>query len=320
MLRFERMISILPLAPIMHFGDPFEPAQTLIDAEDLLDDPSPCTDSVEIRDTDGDIMVFKLAGRRLSMSVNGRLVVPRVTTLLIDETSGKVTDPMGRFTIPEEDRASKIALLHGLLHRAGGDILPSGPQTADPGSPLDGADSRHGMVQRAWAELGAPLDMLRSMHTDWVRRTRPTVAMPVAVAADADTVPPQLNEETDSDSILPCPPPLAGAKVDANGPLASTAPSDPDVAPVVADVVPVITEKAGEETLSASAKDARSAGPLKEEADESTGERAIGDAAVPGSAQTTSAEDGQAVAAAGSAAAAKGGRQGRRSRGRGAQC
>ena len=309
MLRFERMISILPLAPIMHFGDPFEPAQTLIDAEDLLDDPSPCTDSVEIRDTDGDIMVFKLAGRRLSMSVNGRLVVPRVTTLLIDETSGKVTDPMGRFTIPEEDRAAKVALLHSLLRRAGGDILPSGPQTADPGCPLDGADSRYGMVQRAWAELGAPLDMFRSMHTDWVRRTRPTVAMPVAVqvAADPDTVPPLLSEETDSDSIFPCPQP-SQPKVDATGPLASAASSSFD------------PEEAGEETLSASAKDARLAGPLKEEADERAGERAVGDAAVPGSTQTASAEDGPAVAAAGGAATAKGGRQGRRSRGRGAEC
>jgi len=81
---------------------------------------------VEITDTDGDVIRFGLSedGRRVVEYVNGKVELESVTCLKVDESSGVVIDPLGRFTVKEEDRAVKLALLRELMSSVGVEITP----------------------------------------------------------------------------------------------------------------------------------------------------------------------------------------------------
>ena len=126
---------------------------------------------VEIEDTQGDRVHFAIAGagiKRVTMEVNGNLMLSAVRLLRADESSGLVVTAKGHFHIKEGERASKLEELRALLARVGVSVLPCAeeraPQAA-PGEAPEGEESTgastvwrvqaEAMVKRVWAELGA---------------------------------------------------------------------------------------------------------------------------------------------------------------------
>eukprot|EP00961_Rhodomonas_salina_P176918 2385224-Rhodomonas_salina.1 len=79
--------------------------------------------SVEMTDTDGDTILFMLVDGDVQQYVNGNLEIPRVAALSLDESTGRVQDSKGRFTVPPHLRA-RLQSLKALLSKAGVEITP----------------------------------------------------------------------------------------------------------------------------------------------------------------------------------------------------
>lgn len=90
---------------------------------------------VELVDTDGDNIRFVLSedGRQVIEYVNGKVELESVTYFKIDEAKGMVFDPLGRFTLKEEDRVVKLKMLEDLFARVG--IVPTRVASGQPSAP-----------------------------------------------------------------------------------------------------------------------------------------------------------------------------------------
>jgi len=85
---------------------------------------------VEIVDTDGDVMHFRLSedGGHVVEYVNGNLELDPVTYIQADESVGLIRDAKGSFKIKDEQRAAKLSELRDLLSCVGIQMSQIPPQ------------------------------------------------------------------------------------------------------------------------------------------------------------------------------------------------
>jgi hypothetical protein len=86
---------------------------------------------VEIVDTDGDVMHFRLSedGGHVVEYVNGNLELDPVTFIQADESKGLIRDAKGSFKIKDDERSVKLSELRGLLSSVGIQITQMLPQS-----------------------------------------------------------------------------------------------------------------------------------------------------------------------------------------------
>lgn len=111
--------------------------KTLKGSEDSSSDSSAASSQqvepvkeVEIVDTDGDVMHFRLSedGGHVVEYVNGNLELDPLTYIQVNESDGLIRDAKGIFKIKDEERAVKLAELRGLLSSVGIQMSQMSPQ------------------------------------------------------------------------------------------------------------------------------------------------------------------------------------------------
>jgi hypothetical protein len=165
---------------------------------------SQTTKQVEIVDTDGDVMHFRLSedGGHVVEFVNGNLELDPVTYIQVDETTGLIRDAKGSFKIKDEQRDAKLSELRSLLSSVGiqmTQILPQA-QTATVEIDLDLNASPEQMlhqermaseaIRRACASLGGVTqEAAQSMLSQLFEAVTTAIAEPVAAPPSMEEVP-----------------------------------------------------------------------------------------------------------------------------------
>lgn len=90
-------------------------------------------DPVELVDTDGDKIRFTIEDGKLVEYCNGKLEIPNVEWIKVNEFRGVIFDQGGRFVIREEERESKFRALNRLCQHVGARYFTmGGPRFAHP--------------------------------------------------------------------------------------------------------------------------------------------------------------------------------------------
>jgi hypothetical protein len=158
---------------------------------------------VEIVDTDGDVMHFRLSedGQHVVEYVNGNLELDPVTYIQVDESVGLVRDAKGSFKIKEEDRAVKFSLLRNLFSTVGVQIthVPQAPTAtveidldlnASPEQKLYQERIASEAIRRACSSLGGVTqEAAQSMLSQLFEAVTSAIAEPVAASAANDEGP-----------------------------------------------------------------------------------------------------------------------------------